>query len=427
MKIFDILNEYLANGTISAWKVNETKTDSYELFFVHESLETVRATDSTVSDVTVYIDGDDTTGDSGFSFFGGAEEDDIRKKIEAAAKRAGLVKNQKYSLVSGGEEDRELPGNMTDTDMKVIAKEVADAVFTAKADAGASVNALEIFVYHDILSVYNSLGVKKKQSVVRVMIEAIPTFTEGKDSVELYEDFRFTTLDKEVIKAEISKKLKEVHDRYKAKKPEVPQKIDVVIPPHEIRGLVRELADDIGYASVYSHMNTMNPGDDIQKGGSGDKLNISLVGRIEGSERSAYFDQDGLDLTDTVIIENGIIKNNHGSNRFGQYLGVEKPSGILPCTKLGAGSLTEEEISKERYLEIVSMSGIQIDIYNDYIGGEIRLAYLVENGNKTPVTGITMSGSLKSALLNMRLADRTVRDGSYEGPAYMMIKEMEIL
>ena len=427
MKIFDILNEYLASGTISAWKVNETKTDSYELFFVHESLETVRATDSTVSDVTVYIDGDDTTGDSGFSFFGGAEEDDIRKKIEAAAKRAGLVKNQKYSLVSGGEEDRELPGNMTDTDMKVIAKEVADAVFTAKADPGASVNALEIFVYHDILSVYNSLGVKKKQSVVRVMIEAIPTFTEGKDSVELYEDFRFTTLDKEVIKAEISKKLKEVHDRYKARKPEVPQKIDVVIPPHEIRGLVRELADDIGYASVYSHMNTMNPGDDIQKGGSGDKLNGSLVGRIEGSERSAYFDQDGLDLTDTVVIENGIIKNNHGSNRFGQYLGVEKPSGILPCTKLGAGSLTEEEISKERYLEIVSMSGIQIDIYNDYIGGEIRLAYLVENGSKTPVTGITMSGSLKSALLNMRLADRTVRDGSYEGPAYMMIKEMEIL
>ena len=39
--------------SIDAYKINRTRTESYELFFVHSKLETVRATDTESVNVTV--------------------------------------------------------------------------------------------------------------------------------------------------------------------------------------------------------------------------------------------------------------------------------------------------------------------------------------------------------------------------------------
>lgn len=61
---------------------------------------------------------------------------------------------------------------------------------------------------------------------------------------------------------------------------------------------------------------------------------------------------------------------------------MNKPvTGMLPCTELLEGSFSKKELYKEPYLECVSLSGIQLDQYNDYIGGEIRLGYYFD-GNK---------------------------------------------
>ena len=57
----------LASASLSGWRVAEKEKQSYELFFVHEKLETVRATDSHDCSVTVYVDHDGARGDSSFA------------------------------------------------------------------------------------------------------------------------------------------------------------------------------------------------------------------------------------------------------------------------------------------------------------------------------------------------------------------------
>ena len=52
---------------INGWRVTESATKSYELFFVHEVLETVRSTDTVDTEVTVYVEHDGSLGDSGFN------------------------------------------------------------------------------------------------------------------------------------------------------------------------------------------------------------------------------------------------------------------------------------------------------------------------------------------------------------------------
>ena len=68
-----------------------------------------------------------------------------------------------------------------------------------------------------------------------------------------------------------------------------------------------------------------------------------------------------------------------------------------------------------------------MDLYNDYIGGEIRLAYLWDGQKKTPVTGISMSGKLSEALASLRLSEKTTVEGAYEGPEKMLLRNMAVL
>ena len=415
------------SADISAWRISRTATKSYELFFVHQKLETVRATDTADTGVTVYVDHDGARGDSSFSVSAAMTEADVQAKIDSAVRRARLVSNPPYSLPSGETLEAELPTNMKDADMKALGRQIADAVFAADNVPGGSINACEIFLYRDTFSVENSSGVRKTQVNHRVMIEAIPTFTDDHQSVELYEDYRFTVFDPEKITAEIARRMAEVRDRVTAKKPPTPMNVNVLLRPQEIASLMENYAWSLSYAAVYSHANPFRIGDDLQQNGDGDKLTFTMKAVVEGSEDSAFFDSDGAALHDTCLIENGVVKSYYGDTRYGQYLQVEQPSGNLPCASLQPGAAGEEELRKEPYLECVSLSGLQVELYSDYIGGEIRLAYYFDGKETRPVTGITMSGKLSEVLRSLRLSRQTAVYGAYEGPALMLLKGVSVL
>ena len=137
-------------------------------------------------------------------------------------------------------------------------------------------------------------------------------------------------------------------------------------------------------------------------------------------------DQDGVTLKDTTVIKDGKAVALWGSSTYGQYLGVDKDkiTGLLDCISVAGGSLDKID---GRYLEAVSLSGIQLDIYNDYIGGEIRLAYLHDGDKVTPVTGISMSGKLSEVLPSLRLTSDKVVRGAYEGPSRLLLKNVQII
>ena len=74
--IYSLLNE---NKEINDWKVYSEVTESYELFFVHKKLETVRATDTENVTVTVYADRDGKRGHASFKIFASTTENEARE------------------------------------------------------------------------------------------------------------------------------------------------------------------------------------------------------------------------------------------------------------------------------------------------------------------------------------------------------------
>lgn len=413
------------NKEVSDYKINFVGTESSELFFVGKKLETARATDVCDILVTVYKDHDGKKGESAFSVYESMTEADLKEKIAAAVTRAKLVSNEPYDIVSGKIAQRDVPSNFSDYEPKELAALIAKAVQKADLLVSGAINALEIFVYRHETKVLNSKGVDVTEIKYDAMIEAIPTWNENGESVELYEAYRFTEFDEAEIIAEINEKMREVRDRRHAAKPAEKIEADVVLNMQEAGELFSELAGDLNYASVYSHLNLHKLGEDLQHG-DGDKITITMKGEMKGSDYSAAFDSDGFELADKTIVENGKVTGYYGMNRFAAYLG-EKPTGNLRCVGVNAGTLSDGELEKTTYLECISLSGLQLDLYNDYIGGEIRLAYLHKDGKTIPVTGISMSGRLSNVLSSIRLSDIVKVRRNYGGPYKVLLKGMEIL
>lgn len=421
--LIELLKE---NKKLDGFKVNTNLIETSELFFVHKKLETVRHTKTSNVKATVYVNHDDFFGQADFTVYASNTEDEIKAKIEMGYQNALLVNNKPFTLPKGDVKEFKSDSNFNNYSLNELASLISDAVFKADNYENGVINALEIFVTKKTVIVENSNGLKKTQVLYDTMIEAIPTWNGKNESVELYEQYHIGYLNPEEITKEIKNKMEEVHARFDAKRPTSKLKGNIILRPHEILEVLDTIITNANYGYIYTHQNLYNIGDKIQNSNSCDKLNVKILGNLKGSVASSFFDIDGINLESQEIIKDGIIVNGYGSNKVCQYM--NKPvTGMLPCTELKEGSFSKEELYKEPYLECVSLSGIQLDQYNDYIGGEIRLGYYFDGNKKYPVTGISFSGKLSDALNTIRLSKEKTLSGSYYGSEIASISKMEIL
>ena len=422
-RIIALLKE---DPAVADYRINVTATESHELFFVHRKLETVRSTDTTDLKVTVFVAKEGKLGDATFSVYSSYSDEDIRREIGAACKKASLAVNEPYALPCDEVFCGEADSNFKKYSTAELAASIAEAVFAADSYEDGSINALEVFLYRDTVTVKNSRGVDKTEVRYRAMVEAIPTWNGADESVELYECYNFTEFDAATVTAEIDTRMREVRDRCVAIVPESKPKCPVVLSAPELSELFASLTYELTFAGAYNHTGAFSVGDEVQKNVTGDTLTVTRCGAVKGSVRSAAFDGEGTTLCDAEVIRDGKAVGYFGSARYASYLG-EKPTGDLGCIRVNVGGLTDVELKRAPYFRCASMSSLQLDIYNDYIGGEVRLAYYFDGEKEIPVTGISISGKLSTALSGMRLsADSTVYEG-YCGPKLALLEGIEIV
>ncbi len=410
---------------VSDYKINIHQKESYELFFVKGKLETVRCTDTCDKEVTVYVNHDGFKGDAQFFVYPSTTAQQMETLLEEAVGKALLINNKNYELPADEQGEFVVESNFADYEPAGLAAKIAKIVFEANQIPNAALNSVEVFVNRHTQSVQNSRGLCKSQVSYDAMVEAIPTYNGALQSVELYEQYNFGALDEVVLSAEIAEKMEQVKARYEAVRPESALNCPVILNKDELSTLFSNLVGDMNYSTVYSKSNLFQKGDAFQKETQGDRIGITMAGEVPGCMYSARFDADGMSLGSIRVAEDGKVVNYFGSNRFGQYLG-ETPTGNLRCMVVDAGSASAEEFVHGPHLEIVSMSGLQVDLNNDYIGGEIRLAYFYDGEKRNPVTGISISGALSEVLCHIRLSANVGIYNRYVGPEKALLKGLNI-
>lgn len=420
-----ILELLKANKEVSDYKVNVRHTESAEYFYVKGALETVRHTDTFDKEVTVYVDHGEYKGDSRFLVYPSTTQEQLKELISQAVEKAKLISNKFYTLPPKEEGDYQVPSNFENQDLSVLCQKIADCVFTAEKPAGSDLNSVEVFVSRIENTVTNSLGLLKKQTYYKAMVEAIPTFNGENQSVELYQQYNFNAFDEDVIKEEIREKLLEAKARYEAVIPQSIPECKVILNKLELSELFSSITNDLHFATVYGKANLFAKDQPVQKAPQKDKLQITMAGNYPGSVSGRMFDADGMALKDTLVVSDGIAVGYYGSNRFGQYL-EETPTGELPCVVVATGSATKVDLQAGPYLEVLSMSGLQVDFYSDYIGGEVRLAYYHDGEKVLPVTGISITGSASQVLNSLHLSQSQGIYDSYIGPEKAILEGMKV-
>ena len=410
---------------VSGYKINIHKKESCELFFVKGKLETVRRTNTCDKEVTVYVDHGECKGDAQFFIYPSTTPEQVRCLIDEAVGKALLLNIQNYELPAAETGEYTVESNFAEYDPAELASIISKTVFEANTVENASLNSVEVFINKHTETVLNSRGLNKTQIRYDAMVEAIPTYNGENMSVELYEQYNFSSLDLNDLRGEIAGKMAEVRARFEAVKPDAPLEGNVILNKLELEDLFFNIARSLNYASVYSHSNLWNKGDAIQKAPQGDVIGITMAGQAPGSVRSSQFDSDGLALNSIRIVEGGKAAAYYGSNRYGQYLG-EVPTGDLRCLCADPGTASAEAFTSGKYLEVISMSGLQVDVYNDYIGGEVRLAYYHDGEKTVPVTGVSISGKLSQVLDKIRFSSELAVQGGYFGPAKAALQDMTI-
>lgn len=421
-KIIDMLK---GNPKVSDWKIIESGTDSYEMFFVLDKLETVRKADTVRTDVEIYVDHDGKRGRSSISVSPAVTDEELETLVEGAIEKASLLGDPPYSIPENEKGEFVVESNLNGREKCDIAAEIANIVRDVKVSENCAVNALEIFVTDRETHIVNSRGIDKTQRRSSAMIEAIPTYNGEKRASSFTKRSTlqsWTPMPSGRRFARVSRTLWRGISRKARNQARLSRDSERRRNSFSFRYDCRKM----DMAGEYMHSTPYEIGDKLQSDPKGDKLDITLTGVIKGSPNSSYFDADGSSLVPVKVVENGVIKAFSGSSRFAQYLG-KKPTGALPCIKVEPGTTKISEMTAKPYLECVYLSGIQVEVENDYIGGEIRLAYYFDGEKKLPVTGIFMSGKLSDVLNTVVLSEETVVYERYFGPRKLLVSGMDII
>ena len=160
---------------------------------------------------------------------------------------------------------------------------------------------------------------------------------------------------------------------------------------------------------------------------TGDPLTMYSNALAPFGTRSGCFDADGLPGQRTLIIDNGILKRFWASNRYAQYLQIDA-SGSFGTMELATGSMPFAALQDDHELlyHIVAFSAMSPDpITGDFVG-EIRLGYELENGQRRPIRGGSVSGNLLAVLAAASLSQESAFHGDYLGPKAMRFPQITV-
>lgn len=414
----------LENPKVTDWLIHQVSTDSHQAFYVMQKLETTRLVQTEEYTVTVYTrfikDEIEYLGSSSFAIFHKLSKKELSKLIDDAVFAASFIKNKAYNLVIGAKK-RSWKDPKSEIEPFELLENIAK-LFILESTENIRFNSLELFHTSTTTRVVNSRSVDLKKTTNKVFVESIPSYDGEGLKVELYKPFTYLSVDYDLIKNDAANALCDVKTRYLATKIQDVSLIDVILKDLETSEFFETLIEDYSYTSVYKQNTDKVIGDSIQKDIVGDRINIGYV----PSSKANAFDGDGIILKNIQVITDGILTSFYGKNQYAQYLNLQ-PSGDMDMISVQKGSAKYAQMTKKTHIEILALSGIQIDMYSGYIGGEVRLALYFDGKNKFPVSGFSFSGNINTCLSSITISKEMTKLARYIGPKYIKLTNMKIL
>lgn len=415
----------LARCGIDRWRINERREESAELFFVKKELDTRRVKDVSKYEVTVFRDVPGKEGEKparGFTsvqLIASMEDARLDEELKGAYYAARFAANPWYELTDPVQAPVvEKGGELAESPLARSAGRMARALFAPDTREDAFVNSAEVFAVRSFCRIVSSEGTDVSYTDANITGEFVVQCTAPED-VEIHNQFEYDALDEAALSAKVAEALTFVRDRARARKILKSGSYDLVLSGNSLGEVLDYYVSRSSAGMVYSKYSTWQRGDDVQGAAGGERLSLTL--------RPAHpYSQEGVPMEDLPLVRDGKLLAWHGPNRLCRYLGV-KPTGNFEKLACANGTLPFAELKKGPVLWAVTFSDFQMDAMSGHFGGEIRLAYLIdEDGTVTPVTGGSVNGSILEAQKNLVFSTERYQTARYSGPYAMRVKGVSV-
>lgn len=424
------IENVLKECKISEYKIIETGTISCEMFFVKKALDLSRGKDVRYFAVTVYKDfadnGKKYKGSSQVNIHPTMDKKDIKSVIEDASLACNYIKNEYYEIkVKNIKKKYNCKSNFKEKEMSLWMNDIRDALYKGDTKEKGCINSSEIFLNKTFKRIITSKGVDEYYECFDGMVEFITNWTE-KEEVELYKSIKFSDYDENMIESAAEEMLYLSEERAKAKDTVASGNYDVIFTGPPVKELLSYYYDKAKAESVYNGISDSKIGQNIQGGNiTGDKLSIKLKPELMGSALSYPCDDDGVELKETCLYENGVLKDYIGDIRHSYYLGIE-PTGKILNYVVSPGSQSYNDMKNGKYVELIAFSDFQMDSITGYFGGEIRLGFYHDGGTTVPITGGSISGNIRDFHNNMILSEEMQQINNFKGPKALKMFKVPI-
>lgn len=420
MKNTDIIKCLKANKKVSDYELLITHKESVELFYVLKHLEMNRAVDVTRKTVQVYVDKDQLKGSSTIVVTDADDAKSFNKKLNDAITAASKAMNKYYPLCEKADSINEKEDKSFDLDK--IATKVAEIVSSVAAGNSGWINSSEIFISKTCKEFISSKGIHHKSYGYGVQLELVPTYTNGKEEIELYRMYESNILNVDELERKVKGILRKAELRSNAKKIDevkLPKKIKVLVKNDMLQKIMNNFKDNLSYGEVFMKTSHYDVGSIVTNA----NMTMTLKPYAKGCYRSESFDNNGIVLKDRKVIKNGKVVSLWGDQRFGYYMNQKNITGNLPVIEVKAPAY---DYSKEKHLIIENFSSPQLEDSTGYFGGEVRLARYFDGKKYIPLTGFAISGNIYEAIKEAKFSKREVTRSDYKGPKYLILDNISI-
>ena len=404
------------------YELTENTTRGWEFYFIRHELDQNRVTEVKTIGVTLYrpLEGG-LLGSASGEISPTATEAEIEKTLSDIFFQASLVKNPTWALNDKPVESPELK----DVDVAAIAKDFITAMQQVPETATEDINSYEIFVKEITRHFINSNGVEYTVRFPSSMIEVVVNARSEGHEIELYRNFRSGTCNAAKLAADVQKALTYGKDRLVTEPTPKLGTFNVLFSTDDALRIYRYFAEKTNAGMIFRKLSDWTPGKEIAENVTGDRISIQAVSSLDNSSADFPIDSEGAAIFDRYLIKDGVAENIWGSRQFSQYLGVENSSQVNNFIVSG-GSRTEDEIRQGDYLEVVEFSDFQVDAMGGDIAGEIRLAYLHQNGEVRIVSGGSVTGQMPEVISSMEFSSETEQYDTAVIPKVTLLKGLKI-
>jgi hypothetical protein len=440
-----LLEKLKANSQTRFWRLAVKNLKRKEFYLIQEgessaSLDQERVVEQKVYSLTLVVDKDADHQGSASTVLSPLE--DLDAQVAALLKTAESAGEKKWDLPeSSGEvtnQSEQLYAPLKENFNSTANKMSQDFLAAIAQTEGGKFNSAELFVSQNSQTTYLSNGFKGYKEWSNLYAEVCFSVEENGVGHE-YLMTRFGAHPEQLKFSEMCKTSVEYAQALHKAEPMPSGQYSVKMDSRSLTYVFEVVLEQLNLQRKYYQLPYFKEGQDFIKNFSGEPFRMLMKSSQDYSFSASDFDGWGQKQSDLLLVEGNQVKNYMLSEKFAQYLGLERTSHLGVCVIEAEGKGFQEQLQEcGPVLEVLEFSSLFPSANDLTFSSEVRLAKLHDpkTGEVKYFRGGNLSGNFVENFAKISWSKEGVTENvfdtfvgtvmTYSGPSYAILNDVAV-